>query len=134
MIDRILISGFTVNAIIGIHAPERITPQDIRFDIELATDARRAAQTDDIGAALNYADVCTIVRDTAQRGAFQLVETLAERVAERLREEMGVQWLKLRVSKPLAIADAELVGVEIERGTVSARVDLSHRETPPGKA
>ena len=134
MIDRILISGFTVNAIIGIHAPERITPQDIRFDIELATVARRAAQTDDIGAALNYADVCTIVRDTAQRGAFQLVETLAERVAERLREEMGVQWLKLRVSKPLAIADAELVGVEIERGTVSARVDLSHRETPPGKA
>lgn len=134
MIDRILISGFTVSAIIGIHAHERITPQDIRFDIELATDARRAAQTDDIGAALNYADVCTIVRDTAQRGAFQLVETLAERVAQRLREEMGVQWLKLRVSKPLAIADAELVGVEIERGTLSARVDLSHRETPPGKA
>ena len=45
------------------------------------------------------------------------METLAERIAERLMVELGVRWLKLRVGKPDAIADAALVGVAIERGT-----------------
>jgi len=47
---------------------------------------------------------------------FQLVETLAERVAEVVREEFGVAWLKLRLSKPGALRGSRDVGVIIERG------------------
>ena len=120
MTDLIFIKGFTVIAIIGIAAEERVTPQPIHFDIELATDAARAARTERIADALDYVQVCAIVSQTAQEGRFQLVETLAERIAERLLAELSVRWLKLRVGKPTAVAGATAVGVQIERGTRSA--------------
>ena len=47
---------------------------------------------------------------------FQLVETLAERVADVVREEFEVAWLKLRLSKPGALRGSRDVGVIIERG------------------
>ena len=117
MSDLIFITGFVVDAIVGIHPQERITPQPIHFDLELETDAARGARTEHIDAALDYVRACAIVRDTAVQGKYQLVETLAERIAERLRDELDVGWLKLRVGKPNAVAAATLVGVEIERGT-----------------
>ena len=47
---------------------------------------------------------------------FLLVERLAERISDILREEFGVSWLRLRVSKPGAVTGAADVGVVIERG------------------
>ena len=117
MSDRIFIDGLIVTAIIGIDPDERTTPQPIRFDVELATDALRAARTERIEDAIDYVRACDIIRDTAIHGKFLLVETLAERIALRLRDELAVKWLRLRIGKPNAIADASLVGVEIERGT-----------------
>jgi dihydroneopterin aldolase len=48
---------------------------------------------------------------------FGLVETLAERCAEIVMREFGVQWLRLKLSKPGAVSAAKNVGVIIERGT-----------------
>ena len=48
--------------------------------------------------------------------SFQLVETLAERVAGIVREEFGVDWVRVRVNKPGAIRGSRDVGVIIERG------------------
>ena len=45
-----------------------------------------------------------------------LVETFAERLAETLRREFGIPWLRLTVRKPGAVAAAAAVGVQIERG------------------
>ncbi len=47
---------------------------------------------------------------------FQLVETLAERVAALVREEFGVPWLRLTLNKTGAVRGARDVGVIIERG------------------
>jgi len=47
---------------------------------------------------------------------FQLVESIAERVSDIIREEFGVSWVRLRVSKPGAVTGARDVGVVIERG------------------
>ena len=47
---------------------------------------------------------------------FQLVETMAERVTEIVREEFSVPWVRLRLSKPGAVRGAKDVGVVIERG------------------
>ena len=48
--------------------------------------------------------------------SFQLVETLAERIAGIIREDFGVQWVKVRVNKPGAIRGSKDVGILIERG------------------
>ena len=47
---------------------------------------------------------------------FQLVETLAERIAAIIRDEFSVAWVKVRVNKPGAIRGSREVGVLIERG------------------
>ena len=44
-----------------------------------------------------------------------MIETLAETVAQTILEEFDIAWLKLKVSKPLAIRDSENVGLIIER-------------------
>jgi len=46
-----------------------------------------------------------------------VVETLAERCAQILREEFGVAWLRLKLSKPGAVRGAKSVGVMLERGS-----------------
>ncbi|MGB5628916.1 MAG: dihydroneopterin aldolase, partial [Woeseiaceae bacterium] len=48
--------------------------------------------------------------------SFQLVETLAERIAEIIRGEFGVAWVRVTVHKPGAIRGSRDVGIDIERG------------------
>ena len=47
---------------------------------------------------------------------FQLVETLAEKVAEILLAEFKLQWVRVRINKKGAVRGATDVGVVIERG------------------
>jgi dihydroneopterin aldolase len=55
--------------------------------------------------------------DYVSASSFGLVETLAERCVAIVREEFGVSWVRLKLSKPGAVRSAKSVGVQIERGT-----------------
>jgi dihydroneopterin aldolase len=52
---------------------------------------------------------------------FQLIETLAERVASMLLKDFGVAWLRLELHKPGAVAGAQDISVSIERGRKPVR-------------
>ena len=65
---------------------------------------------------LNYKAVAKRLIDFVGHSEFQLVETLAERIAELVLDEFAVQWLRLRVNKQGAVRGARDVGVVIERG------------------
>ena len=114
--DRIFLRDLRVETIIGIYDWERETPQTVSIDLELATDVARAAQSDDIADALNYKQIAKRLIAFVGESRFQLVETLAERIAALLREEFGVAWVKVTVNKGEAIRGASAVGIEIERG------------------
>ena len=116
MMDTIRIKGLKVEAIVGVHDWERKVPRPVVIDLELATDAARAARSDRIGDALDYSAVAQAVTQFAGASQFQLIETLAERLAEKLQQELGVAWLKLEVHKPGAVPGAQDVAVAIERG------------------
>ena len=81
-----------------------------------ATDIRKAAASDRIEDTLNYKAVAKRLIAFVEASEFQLVETLAERCAEIVREEFGVPWLRLTVNKTGAVRGARDVGVIIERG------------------
>lgn len=115
--DIIFISELTVETVIGVYGWEREVRRPLVLDIELAGDCATAAASDDVDATVDYSAICTRVSDFARESEFHLVETLAERVAELIREEFKVPWVRLRVSKPAAVASARSVGVVIERGT-----------------
>lgn len=115
-VDRVFIEGLEVDTVIGVYDWERGIRQCLRLDLTLGWDNRPAAAEDDIAKALDYAVLSERVMAFARDAHFQLVETFAERLAALLMAEFGIQWLRLKVTKPGAVAAAIGVGVEIERG------------------
>jgi 7,8-dihydroneopterin aldolase/epimerase/oxygenase len=79
----------------------------------MVADVRRAAATDDLTDALDYSAVARTIAAVVRDGKFHLLETAAERVAERLLASHHVRWLRLEVRKP--IADGYTAAITIER-------------------
>lgn len=116
--DRILIEALTVETVIGAYDWERSIQQSLSLDLALATDIRLAAATDDLCLTLDYAAICKRIQQFADAHQFALVETFAERLAECLRMEFPITWLRLTVRKPGAVPNARSVGLEITRGSL----------------
>jgi dihydroneopterin aldolase len=114
--DTIFLTDLRIEAVVGIWDWERALPQTISIDLEMATDIRPAAETDHIDQALDYRAVSKRVAAFVQESKFQLIETMAEKVAALIREEFGVTWLKLTIHKPWAVRGSRDVGISIERG------------------
>lgn len=112
----VFLRDLRVDTIIGIFDWERTTRQVVGIDLEMAADVARAAATDSIEDALDYKAISKRLIDFVGASSFQLVETLAEEIARVVREEFGVPWVRVTLSKPGAIRGARDVGVVIERG------------------
>lgn len=113
--DTIFLEELEVETTIGIWDWERKIRQTVSIDLEIGADIRRAAKQDDIDAALNYKAVAKRVQQFVSESEYQLVETLAEGIAELILEEFETPWIRVRVSKPRAISGAKDVGVSIHR-------------------
>lgn len=114
--DKIFLSELKIDTIIGIWEWERRIRQTVVIDLEMSADIAKAAATDEVADTLNYKLVAKRIQEFVADSSFQLVETLAERIAAIIREEFGVAWVKVRVNKPGAIRGSKEVGVLIERG------------------
>jgi dihydroneopterin aldolase len=114
--DTVFISDLKIETIIGIYDWERKVRQTISLDLEMGADIRKAAATDAIEDTLNYKAVAKRLIAFVEASEYQLVETLAEKIAGIVLSEFGVPWLKLTVHKPGAVRGSRDVGVIIERG------------------
>jgi dihydroneopterin aldolase len=114
--DYVFIEDLRIDTVVGIYDWERRTRQTIALDVEMGFDNTRPAASDAIEDTLNYKAVSKRLIAFVEGSSFQLVETLAERCAALIREEFGVSWLRLKVSKLGAVRGARAVGVVIERG------------------
>jgi dihydroneopterin aldolase len=114
--DRVFIEDLRIETTIGIYDWEKKIRQVVAFDIEMAFDNRRPAASDRIEDTLDYKAVSKRLKAFVGDSRFELVETLAERCAEIIQQEFGVEWLRLKLSKPGAVTDSKAVGVIIERG------------------
>jgi dihydroneopterin aldolase len=115
--DIVFIEQLTVITTIGVYDWEQTISQKLVFDIEMAWDNRQAASSDDVSDCLSYADVSEAVISHVSGGRFALVERVAEEVAQLLLTRFNSPWIRLKVSKPGAVAQAANVGVVIERGS-----------------
>jgi len=113
--DKIFLNDLKVSTIIGIWEWERQMRQNVHIDLEMSADIRKAAATDSIEDTLNYKKVAKRIESFVGESSFQLVETLAERIAEIICCEFGVEWVRVSVHKPGAIRGSRDVGIEIER-------------------
>ena len=113
--DLVSVRDLSVQAVIGVHDWEREITQTLVFTVELATDVRAAARHDELADALDYSAVARTIASVVRDGRFRLIETAAERVAERLLAGHPVTWLRLEVRKPIA-SGGYTAAVTIERG------------------
>jgi 7,8-dihydroneopterin aldolase/epimerase/oxygenase len=115
--DTIFLNGLTTECIIGIWDWERRVRQKVVVDVEMGADIRRAAASDRIDDALDYKRVAKRLLQFIGDSEFQLVETLAERIAELVITEFQVEWVRVRLNKQGAIRGSRDVGIVIERRT-----------------
>lgn len=113
--DIVYIRDLRVDALIGIYDWERSIKQQIRIDVEMGWDNTKPAASDDIVDTLNYKEAAQRIKKMVAETEYQLVETLAERIAEMLMNDMNIPWIKLTLGKPYAVKDSSEVGVCIER-------------------
>lgn len=113
--DIVYIRDLKIDAVIGIYEWEQRIKQQINVNLEMGWDNRNAAKSDDIKDTLNYKAAAQLVKDLVEKSEFELVEALAEHIAELLLEKMNIPWVKVSLGKPMAVTDSKEVGVTIER-------------------
>lgn len=113
--DTIFLSEVTVETRLGVPDWERLTPQTIILDIEIALPHSRACQTDAIEDTIDYGQIVVRIRQVLAEKNFRLVEALAEHVCQLVLQEFGTPWIRIRVGKPGILPGVKRLGIVIER-------------------
>ncbi len=116
--DIVFIKELTVFASVGVYDWEKNIKQRLVFNIEMAWDFEKAVLSDNVADCLNYATVSQAIIHFVESQHFDLVETIAHRLAKLLMVRFNIKWLKIELHKPQAVAQASSVGVIVERGTM----------------
>ncbi len=119
---RMFIRDLVLTASIGVHPHEHEARQRIRINLDLSVLddgaqmlSRPAVGADDLARVVDYEAIVNDVRAAVAARHVQLVETLAERLAEICLEDARVRMVRVCVEKLDVFADAAAAGVEIER-------------------
>jgi 7,8-dihydroneopterin aldolase/epimerase/oxygenase len=123
--DRIFVRGFVLPVAVGVYDEEQGVTQKVSFTVEAAVAASCAPKGDAIAEVPSYDDLVGAVRAVVADGHINLVETLAERIAERCLRDKRIVSVRVRVEK-LERGPAS-VGVEIVRPRMAVpAVELPH--------
>jgi len=119
---HVFIRDLVLQASIGVYASEHEAPQRIRLNLDLAVEdeggsplSRVAVGRDELARVVDYEAIANKARALVASGHVQLVETLAERIAETILTDPRIRLARVRVEKLDVLADAASAGVEIER-------------------
>jgi dihydroneopterin aldolase len=113
--DRILVNGLKLKAIIGTFERERAEAQEVVLDLELRCDLKKAGRSDELPDTVDYFSLTEAVAKHVESSKRSLLESLAEDVAELCLGFAGVASVKVRIAKPAALPRAESAAIEIER-------------------
>ncbi|MFH1144660.1 MAG: dihydroneopterin aldolase [Candidatus Eisenbacteria bacterium] len=112
--DVIRLKEITVFPRLGVGDLEKEWVQKVTLDVELFLDLSAAARQDDLHRTIDYQRVYETVREVSEAGEYHLIEALALRIGETLRERFGVGRVVVRVRKLSLPFDANLSCVEVE--------------------
>ena len=115
--DIIYIHGLQCTCRVGVWDWEKRIDQTLVLDIDLATNIKVAAKSDDLQDTLDYKKISDRVIEYAQANTFDLIETLVERLAGTILEEFNVPWVRIKLDKGGVVKNVNHVGILIERGT-----------------
>jgi dihydroneopterin aldolase len=112
---HIFVRDLALIAMVGIYEHEKKHPQRILVNIDCAARELGGPLEDDIKNVVSYEKVVKNVKAIVQDGHVNLVETLAEKIAEKVLKNRAIVRVRVRVEKLDIIPEATSVGIEIER-------------------
>ena len=121
-LDRLRISGIEAFGHHGVFDAERRDGQVFLADLVLAVDTRAAARSDDLQDTVDYGNLVAKVKKAIESDPVDLIETLAERIADTCLQDGRVRSVEVTVHKPHAPVEATLrdVALTITRSTPSS--------------
>lgn len=114
-IRKVFIKDLVGACALGIHRHEKGTRQRVRVNLELSVIDTGPPPGDHIGQVVCYEDVAGGIRKLFDGPHINLIETLAEKIAELCFEDERVTAVRVRVDKLDVFPDAESAGIEISR-------------------
>ena len=118
-LDKITIRDIALRCIIGVYPEERREKQDIVVSVALYADLLRAGRTDELTETIDYKAVKKAIVGLVESSEFQLVEALAQTIADVCLTFDRVEQVDVTVEKPGALRFARTVAVEISRQRAS---------------
>lgn len=114
--DIIFIDDLRLSTLIGIYPREKAIPQTVEISLQIGVSTANAGTSDDIGDTIDYAAVVDRLRTELAVRHFNLLEKLAEYVADLLLKDFGANWVRVSIAKLGMMRGVRRVGVVIERG------------------
>lgn len=105
-LDRLQIRGIECFGHHGVFDFERREGQVFVIDLELGIDTRPAAVSDDLADTVDYGALTLAVKQAVESDPVDLIETLAQRIAEVCLLAAAAEWVTVTVHKPDAPIDA----------------------------
>lgn len=102
MSDQLAVTGLEIYAHHGVFDFERRDGQVFVVDLVLGLDTRPAAASDDLASTVDYGTLVTEVKVAVESDPVDLIETLAQRIADVCLEHEQVEWVDVTVHKPNA--------------------------------
>ncbi|NYI05681.1 dihydroneopterin aldolase [Allostreptomyces psammosilenae] len=102
MLDRVALRGLRAVGHHGVFPEEREKGQTFVVDLELRLDTRPAAAGDDLASTVHYGIVAEQVVAVVEGEPVDLIETLAQRIADQCLEHQAVREVEVTVHKPEA--------------------------------
>lgn len=113
--DNIFIKNLKVFGILGVYPHEMRKKQEIRVSVNVTADISEAAKTDDLKKTIDYSTLSEDIIQFIDASNFGTIEALIEALAEKILKNYEVNSVWLRIEKPIAVPQADSVGVEITR-------------------
>jgi len=111
----IFIRDLELIASVGVYEHEKRYEQRVVVSLELFVDDGYDGRSDRLELVYDYDAAIASVKETISEGHVNLIETLAERIAERCLEDARVEATRVRIEKPDVLPACRAIGIEIER-------------------
>ena len=110
------LKNIKVNTKIGVWAWEKVVSQNITIDMEFAIDTSISSKTDKLSDTKDYSQIVSKIECYIQASDLKLLEALAVNLANKLKEEFSLQWIRLKINKIGIIPNVSEIGITVERG------------------
>jgi len=115
-VDRIVLEGMTFSGRHGVRPAERARAQDFKVDVEVETDLVRPSKSDQVEDSVDYRLLRAIAKEVIEGESVSLIETLADRIADRVLKLPKVDTVSVRVAKqPASMMPIVSAAVHIKR-------------------